>query len=260
MAAEVRDEKVKWGIPARAPEKRRPGRPRIDEAAPLKDHDGNPTPVKARYSNERREQIDPEVMATHRKALDIRPDSLGGGVNVSWLSVAFRIDSRTARKRLAGLKPIGIGSHNSEIYDFVDAATYLAPPQQDKFARWMQNLKTSDMPVQIQDTYWAAMRKRQIWEQNAAHLWKTEDVVDVLAETFKTLKSTMQLWVDNLDDRGDMDDTQRTRLTQMVDGLQQELYHQLVDLPNAKRTLSSLYDPEVITNQIMDADEEDLIG
>ena len=211
--------------------------------------------------------VDPDEM-THEDAVRARAAALIGGVNLTWLAAAFRIDTRTCRKRLAGLKPVAIGKRDTEIYDFVEAATFLAPPQQDKFARWISNLRTSDLPVHIMDTYWAALRKRQIWEQNACELWKTEDVSEVLGETFKTLKTTTQLWVDKLDSDNTMPQDQRNKLQQMVDGLLAELYSSLVDMPGKKMTRSSLYDPEVITNQTGDGpkfvddpdEEEDLIG
>lgn len=251
MSRQHRDEKVDWVQPPE-PVKRRQGRPRKCDLPPEIEVTGEPVRTKADLAAE---AFDPVG--------GVRPASILGGVNVAWLSTAFNIDSRTTRKRLAGLKPKGIGKHNSEVYDFVEASSYLAPPQPDKFARWMSNLRTSDLPVQLQDTYWSAMRKRQIWEQNAGDLWKTEDVEDVLGEVFKTLKSTMQLWVDNLDAKGDMAEEQRNTLTHMVDGLQAELYRALVQMPKERRTKSSLHDPEVVTNAVPvgeDDDDEDLIG
>ena len=142
----------------------------------------------------------------------------------------------------------------------------LAPPDSEKFSRWMKNLKTSDMPVQLQDTYWAAMRKRQIWEQHAGDLWKTDDVFEVLSETNKTLKSTVQLWVDNLDTKGDMESETRDKLQAMADALLDDIYQSLIAMPLKRQTPSSLKDPEVITNQITTLEEdetitdEDLIG
>jgi hypothetical protein len=241
---------VDWNEPDDQPHKRPRGRPRKDLAATV-DTDGQPTPKSV------------AATAAHKSAVDVRGASLIGGVNVTWLAQAWRIDSRTVRKRLAGLKPTGIGPQGTEIYDFVEAGSYLAPPQRDKFARWIGTLRTSDLPTQLQDSYWAAMRKRQIWEQNAAELWKTEDVLETLGEVLKMMKSTMQLWVDNIDKDGTMPEGQRKDLGQMVDGLQNELYHGLVEMPQQKRTLSSLYDPEIVTNNPQieeDDDDEDMIG
>jgi len=90
-------------------------------------------------------------------------------------------------------------------------------------------------------------------------------VLEVFGETFKTLKTTMQLWVDNLDDKGDMDQRQRDRLTEMVDGLLDEMHGRLVDMPNKRRTPSSREDPAAIPDSLradvpLPVDDEDLIG
>lgn len=245
---------VEWVAPAS--EKRGRGRPRKTEIKML-DTDGDPIRKDA-MGAPKVDPNDPEEVA-HLESLNVRAASLTGGVNISWLATAFRIETKTARKRIAGLKPIGFGTRGEEIYDFLDAASYLAPPQRDKFARWIGTLRTSDLPTQLQDSYWAAMRKRQIWEQNAGELWKTDDVAELLGDVFKMLKSNMQLWTDNIDANGDLPGDQRDKLTQMVDGLQNDLYQSLVDLPMKRHTPSSLYDPEIVTNNL-DEDEEDLIG
>lgn len=243
------DEKVEWHT-HRAPQRRGPGRPRKDP-----------------YADEKR-LTTPEALEAQREALSQKFTGrlVTGGVTFSWLAAAYRIDPRTCQKRLAGLKPIANGgTRNSPLYDFVEASMYLAPPHPDKFMMYMKSLRTQDMPTQLQDTYWSALRKKQIWEENAQHLWRTNDVLDVFAETFKTMKSTIQLWVDNLDATGEMDEAQRARLTQMVDGLLAELHSSLVEMPAKRKTYSSLHDPDVITNQgrqaaVEDDEDEDLIG
>lgn len=247
------DARVDWPPPQE--QKRTRGRPRKDDRQQL-DTDGLPVAKKPRAG------VNADLDQGYLEAVNVRGASLIGGVNVTWLSQAFRIDTRTVRKRVAGLKPAGIGSRGDEIYDFVEAASYLAPPQRDKFARWISTLRTSDLPTQLQDSYWAAMRKRQIWEQNAGELWKTDDVAEVMGEVFKTIKSNIQLWTDNMDANGDLPEEQRAKIQQMADGLQQEIYQSLVAMPLRRRTPSSLYDPEVITNspQFEVDDDEDMIG
>src|ERR1700709_2125999 len=139
------DEPVDWVT--NPPQKRGRGRPRKD-GLPNAGTAGTPVQLKQDHRLDAHlEQFSEDRDLDQAKSLFVRSTSLAGGVNITWLAAAFRIDGRTARKRLAGLKPIAIGSSNAEIYDFVDAATKLAPPDGEKFARWMRTLKTSDMPV-----------------------------------------------------------------------------------------------------------------
>jgi hypothetical protein len=200
----------------------------------------------------------------HAAALGTDPSHVRAGVSMTWLSTAFKMDLRTVKNRLGRLKPIGNGGpRNSAVYDFSDACTHLAKPPMDQFARYMRSMRVQDMPTHLQESYWGALRKKQIWEIAAGELWKTNDVLDVYGETFKTLKSTMQLWVDNLDTKGEMTQAQRDALTQMVDGLLKDLNEKLVEMPKLRKTGSSLYDPDANPDSAMRYDEqsdEDLIG
>lgn len=182
------------------------------------------------------------------------------GVSLTWLSTAFKMDLRTVKNRLGALKPLGpYGPRNAQVYDFSDACTLLAKPPPDQFARYMRTLRTQDMPTHLQETFWGALRKRQIWEQHAGELWKTSDVLDVLGEVFQTLKNTIQLWVDNLDPKGVMSDDQRDALTLMTDALLEELAQKLVEMPGRKRTGPSLEDADANPDSMVESDE-DLIG
>ncbi len=183
------------------------------------------------------------------------------GVNVTWLSQAFRMDLKTVRRKLAPIEPIGTGARGAEIYDFVEAVRYLAKPPPGQLGEFLRGLRVQDLPIHLQDPYWSAMRKKQIYELHARQLWKTEDVLDVLGETFKTVKATMQLWVDNLDAQSGLTPEQRVLVTRMVDGLQDEIYARLVEMPKHRQTGSLADSPEAnpVTPELADEDE-DMIG
>jgi hypothetical protein len=193
------------------------------------------------------------------------PFVIQNGVNVTWLCQAFRQDIKTVRRKLANVEPIGIGPRGVEVYDFASAASYLAKPPPDQLAQFLKGLRVQDLPIQLQEPYWGAMRKRQIYMEHARHTWKDEDVLEVLAEVFKTQKSTMQLWVDTLAEDIVLTDEQRAALTRLVDSLQEELYSKLVELPKLRRTVSEADAPEANPSspasvEMQDDDEEDLVG
>lgn len=226
------------------------------------DKDGPPKRPRGRP---RKVLSEPEDIQAQGEALAKSSSEVRAGVNATWLANAFRMDIVACRNRLAGLAPIGLGERNAPIYDFVNACTYLAAPHPDQFARYMRTLRTQDMPTQLQEAYWGALRRKQLWERDAGELWKTDDVLEVFAETFKTIKSRMQLWVDNLDSKGELSEEHRARLTAEVDGLANDIYASLIDMPKKRRTVSSALDPAVISNQEpadfeSEDSDEDLIG
>jgi hypothetical protein len=188
------------------------------------------------------------------------------GVNQSWLINAFRMDARTVKTRLANCPVLREDDKGHPLYDFAEAARYLAKPPPSAIAAFFRGMKVTDLPTFLQDQYWSAQRKRQIYEENAGNLWRTEAVLEVLGETFNGLKSEIQLWVDNIDQKAPLSPEQRGSLLAQVDALQEGLHARLVEMPRGRQTFSQLDSGEVITEaspeyaEIFDLDERDLLG
>lgn len=170
-------------------------------------------------------------------SLDIR--QVHRGVSASWLMEAFRLDRVTVRKRLADCPSIKKEGGNRPIYDFVQAAGYLVTPKLD-MAKIVKSLKPEQLPNEMQKDYWDALIKKQKYELQAGELWRTEDVLETLGEVFKRIKTSMQLWVDDLDRRRGLTKEQRIELVKMVDSLQSDIHEKLVALPKSRSTPSAL--------------------
>lgn len=169
-----------------------------------------------------------------------------GGVSAAWLGHVFGMDKNTIKKKLAKC-PVAAMKKATPHYAIKEAAAYLIPPKVDLLS-YIKSLRPQDLPPVLSDAYWAAQLKRQKWEVNAGELWHTDDVMEVLGDMAKMLKNTIQLWTDELDRIHGLNDQQRTSLTQMCDGLLNEIHDTLVSAPLRKSTLASV------------ADEDDLIG
>lgn len=169
-----------------------------------------------------------------------------GGVSAAWLGHVFGMDKNTVKKKLAKC-PVATMKKATPHYAIKEAAAYLIPPKVDLLS-YIKSLRPQDLPPVLSDAYWAAQLKRQKWEVNAGELWHTDDVMEVLGDMAKMLKNTIQLWTDELDRIHGLNDQQRTSLTQMCDGLLNEIHDALVSAPLRKSTLASV------------ADEDDLIG
>jgi hypothetical protein len=158
------------------------------------------------------------------------------GVTVGWLSKVFGMDPSDVKKRLADCPPL----HRRKagyVYSLPIAAKYLVKPVFD-VQKYLSTMKASELPNGLQKDYWDAALKRQKWEENAGQLWRTEAVLEVLGEAFKGVKFSMQLWADNLERVTGLTEEQRKLLVGMVDGLQDELYDNMVRRAQEKSTPS----------------------
>jgi Protein of unknown function (DUF1441) len=170
-----------------------------------------------------------------------------GGVTVAWLAQVFRMDPTTVKKRLADCPPL----HSRKAgytYDLKVAAQYLVKPVFNVH-EYLKSMKPSELPAQLQASYWDAALKRQKWEENAGQLWRTEAVLGVLAEAFQTIKFTMQLWADNLERVTGLTDEQRDVLVKAVDGLQDELHEALVRNAKENATPALISEIDVVANE-----------
>lgn len=148
------------------------------------------------------------------------------GVTVSWLAQVFGMDPKTVKQKLADCPPL----HRRKagyVYHLPTACRYLIPPAISA-EQYIKTMKPSDLPTAFQQSFWDAALKRQKWEENAGQLWRTDKVREVLGSTFQTIKFTVQLWADTLERQTGLSLEQRELLTQLVDGLQEEIYKALV--------------------------------
>lgn len=163
-------------------------------------------------------------------------EDMMAGVTVSWLSQVFGMDPKTVKAKLADCPPL----HRRKagyVYHLPTACRYLIPPAISA-EQYIKTMKPSDLPTAFQQSFWDAALKRQKWEENAGQLWRTDRVREVLGQTFQTIKFTVQLWADTLERQTGLTLEQRELLTQLVDGLQEEIYKALVTQAAEKKTPS----------------------
>lgn len=180
-----------------------------------------------------------------KEALSLDIGAIASGVSVAWLAHVFSMHPNTVKQRLADCPPIRGSWGNRPLFSVKQAAGYLVPPRVD-IASWIKKLRPNDLPPYLQSEFWAAQNQRLKYEEAAGDLWRTEKVRDVLAEAFKTIKQGCQLWVDTLERAQELTPKQRTSLVHLVDGLQDDLYLRLVEMPKGGRTPSALSEIETL--------------
>lgn len=183
----------------------------------------------------------PKGNSTKSNALLIQ--ALRQPVSITFLAEVFRRDRKTVTKKLAGLTPISHHRGSTPLYDFVQAAECLVTPRVN-LTEYVRNMGVGDLPVALQKDVWDARLKEQKWRTEAGELWRTDQVLEVLGEAFVRLKTTTQLWVDQISEGHALPAEARADLMALVDGLQTDLHRTLVEMPKLKKTKPQLAEIE----------------
>lgn len=178
-----------------------------------------------------------------------------GGVSAAWLGHVFGHDKNTIKKKLEKCEPCG-SNRGTPLYRIKDAAAWLVPPKVD-IMTYIKGMRPQDMPPVLNDAYWSAMRKRQVVLKEAGDTWATADVLRVFGEGALRIKSTVQLWVDELERVHGLSDEQRRILVQMSDGLLEDVYQIFVTAPKESRTRSTLAEHDEETPAVKEAPARD---
>lgn len=173
-----------------------------------------------------------------------------GGVSANWLAQIFGSDVKTIKKKLARAEGVRVGTGRGGValYNIAAAAAYLVKPKID-LIQYVKGLRPNDLPPILNDSYWAAMLKRQKWQENAGDLWRTEDVLAVLGDTAFMIKSTAQLWVEDIDRLHGISPEIRKTITQQVDTLLESIHEEMIEAPMKRRTTSSAAEEGAIPDE-----------
>lgn len=211
--------------PDEAPKKRSRGRPKGSaDSKPRKPREAS----QAVNDNGRAVSVGGKADASVIQALH-RP------VSITFMAEALRIDRKTVARKLADLPPVDHHRGQMPLYNFQQAIQYLVKPKVN-VAEYVRKMGVSELPLSLQKDVWDAKLKEQKWREQAGELWRTEDVMEVLGETFQRLKTTTQLWIDQIAEGQALPPAARTELTKLVDGLQTDLHKTLVKMPQDRQT------------------------
>ena len=169
----------------------------------------------------------------------MRSEEFHKPVGVSFLAEVFRTDMRDVKFKLAECPVFRRNPQGRPMYDFKTAAAYLVPPVSADFTSRLRTMSVKDLPPALAPAIRKAMLDEQTWQVRAGNLWRSEDVQTVFGEVFLLFKDTTQLWVETLNDRGDLSGAQWSAMREMVAALQTELHTRLVEMPRERRTPSS---------------------
>lgn len=163
------------------------------------------------------------------------------GVPIPTLIRIFRMGRGTILEALKNLEPVKLGHNGAPYYDLAEAASYLVAPKVDVVS-YIKRMDPDDLPDQLKSSYWNAKLQRQKFEENAGDLWRSEDVMQVLSDTFKIIKDRSQLFVQALEGNCKLTDEQRKEFMKLVNGMLMDVRAGLQDHENVSKTRSQLSD------------------
>lgn len=179
------------------------------------------------------------------RVIDVAPwdAKLTRGVSVTWLQNATRLNHYSIREKLRDCPTIGVTTKNGPVYDLNIAMQYILGNNID-IARYMRTLKPTEMPVILQKDFWGAQSLKLKYLEEAKDLWRTESVMEVFTETFKTLRESIKLWVTDLERETGITKPQKDLLYRLTDELQNKMHDNLVEY--ARKTATQSMETEEI--------------
>ena len=156
------------------------------------------------------------------------------GASLMQLAGLFNMDLADIRAKITGVvEPCG-ERRGHPIYKVKEVAPYLVSPAYD-IDEFIQKMTVADLPTFLRKEYWAGMRSRQLYEKEAAELWPTSKVVEVVSMLLKTIRMSMLLARESVERETELTSRQRAIITRIVDNALEEAHASTVTaFTNAK--------------------------
>jgi hypothetical protein len=148
------------------------------------------------------------------------------GASINQLGQLFDLDRRTVTDRLKEVKPSGRRA-TFPIYRVADVAEllvtgYMTQGQLTEAQKMQKADKAKD--------YWDAKLKEQKYLENMGDLWRTEKIVEVLAEVFKQFRESVVVFSDAMEHEAGLPPQQIEKAKAFCDGLLVEMREKLVHM------------------------------
>lgn len=172
------------------------------------------------------------------------------GVTPGWFAAILGIGRTTVNRKISHIAPRGTGTNNAKLYDVRECLPYLVQPHDLK--RHLMRMDPKDLPERLRKEFWSARIAEQRARQNSKDLWRSEDVLALYGEFFKTVKDTAILWADQIHKEAALSDDQ----FEALDGHVSDLLTLIGDNVNALMSgrESTFSQEDEFTEEFVDAD------
>lgn len=202
-----------------------------------------PAPAKrGRPTKEEAARRQQERDAGSRPWRDGDMDDINDGVSIPWIIEHFKMSRPTILDRLKDC-PVHRRhpTRGNPYYLLPVAAQYLVDPATNRNA--FKDLKAADLPERLREPFWNAKIKEMKFRVLAGELWPTENVMEVLSDTYTLISGTTKLWVGDLEEESRISDEQRQFFNGRVDALLVAIRETLIE--RAENKVSASYAAEM---------------
>lgn len=170
-----------------------------------------------------------------------------GGVTIEFLRIVFRTSRPVVSAKLKGLRPLRYSPTGKPIYDLAEASARLVESKID-LEEYLKDIKDSDLPEKLRETFWNAKLKQQRFEKNAGELWRTEAVIKLFGSVLKDAKERIRLIVTMSETALGLSPSQLHGLREIINDVQGGIHKSIMDLesktPSSVAELNKEYGAE----------------
>lgn len=185
------------------------------------------------------------------------------GATVSQLMQLFEVDRREVVSRLRNIDPVG-NRGKSPIYRVSQVAEAVMFGERGGEA--LSEAQRRKQAAQEKD-YWDSQLKRQKFLEQAGDLWRTDKVIDVMAQVFKLFRESVVVFMDELEHESGLPPEQVAKAKVFGDGLLNGMRSTLLqmavptegdhDLPDDPDSPQGSSDTEIVQPALADDDADD---
>jgi hypothetical protein len=178
------------------------------------------------------------------------------GATITQIAALFERTPKTIQEKVIanGIRPSG-ERHGRKVYKIVDVAPYLVKPAGD-IEHYIRNMHHNDLPPLLQKEFWNGLRARQAYERDQGELIPVGDFVAILGDVFKTLRQSLLLMGDAVEDQVQLSDRQREIVKERIDAALAEMRVSLIENFRHVTPLEETADDASVDGVFDDLDDE----
>lgn len=190
------------------------------------------------------DQLEKLVRRSRNYSTQSTTDEVVDGVTAEWLARVFDVPVHKTRARLVQCSPCRVVG-TTRYYRLADVHNYVHPPTDRELDWFTRNIKPEQLPEKVRSSFWIAKIKRLAYLNAAGQVFSADAVRTLFVGVFKTLRTTVEMWVDTVAENAEMTTEQRTILDQCVAGLLRDMHVNVTGFLASQKTQPLAADEDI---------------